>query len=142
MAQVALALGRRPPGPVSIRPASSLSCVMVALLVMSCPCARQVDGGAHRHGVGPFGAGAHPSMPDAALTCWRVQACARAEPAWFPGLAFRHDAAAGAGRPGHALLAAITMLVSSLAAAHNSWRLSRRDWSGRAAPGGALEAAP
>ena len=39
-------------------------------------------------------------------------------------------------------LAAITMLLSSLAVAYNSWRLSRRDWSGSPAPDGALEAAP
>ena len=39
-------------------------------------------------------------------------------------------------------LAAITMLVSSLAVAYNSWRLSRHDWSGDLAPAGALEAAP
>jgi len=38
-------------------------------------------------------------------------------------------------------LAAITMLVSSLAVAYNSWRLCRRDWSGDAAPAGMLEAA-
>ena len=32
-------------------------------------------------------------------------------------------------------LAAITMLLSSLAVAWNSWRLSRRDWSGALAAG-------
>jgi len=39
-------------------------------------------------------------------------------------------------------LAAITMLVSSLAVAYNSWRLCRRDWSGAIASPAALEAAP
>ncbi|WYX26628.1 hypothetical protein WJ969_14670 [Achromobacter xylosoxidans] len=59
-----------------IDPAHSLP-VMVALLVMRLSCAMSMAV-PHRHGVGPFGAGGHPSMPDAALDALLAQAGARA----------------------------------------------------------------
>lgn len=140
MAQVALALGAAAAW-AYIDPAHSLP-VMVALLVMSCPCAMSMavpTAMASAHSA----LAAHPSMPDAALDALLAQAQRKARQNLHGSLVWHllmtPLALVGWVTP---WLAAITMLVSSLAVAYNSWRLSRRDWSGRAAPGGALEAAP
>ena len=140
MAQVALALGAAAAW-AHIDPAHSIP-VMVALLVMSCPCAMSMavpTAMASAHSA----LAAHPSMPDAALDALLAQAQRKARQNLHGSLVWHllmtPLALVGWVTP---WLAAITMLVSSLAVAYNSWRLSRQDWSGSLAPGGALEAAP
>jgi cation transport ATPase len=85
---------------------------------------------------------AHPSMPDAALDELLRQARHKARQNLYGSLVWHllmtPLALVGWVTP---WLAAITMLVSSLAVAYNSWRLCRRDWSGELSPSGALEAA-
>ncbi len=140
MAQVALALAAAAVW-AWIHPARSIP-VMVALLVMSCPCAMSMavpTAMASAHSA----LAAHPSMPDAALDALLAQAQRKARQNLHGSLVWHllmtPLALVGWVTP---WLAAITMLVSSLAVAYNSWRLSRQDWSGDLAPGGALEAAP
>ena len=140
MAQVALALGAAAAW-AYIDPTHSIP-VMVALLVMSCPCAMSMavpTAMASAHST----LAAHPSMPDAALDALLAQAQRKARQNLHGSLVWHllmtPLALVGWVTP---WLAAITMLVSSLAVAYNSWRLSRQDWSGSLAPGGALEAAP
>ncbi|MDD7983317.1 hypothetical protein, partial [Achromobacter ruhlandii] len=140
MAQVALALGAAAVW-AWIDPAHSIP-VMVALLVMSCPCAMSMavpTAMASAHAA----LAAHPSMPDAALDALLAEAQRKARQNLHGSLAWHllmtPLALVGWVTP---WLAAITMLLSSLAVAYNSWRLSRRDWSGSPAPDGALEAAP
>lgn len=140
MAQVALALGAAAAW-AYIDPAHSIP-VMVALLVMSCPCAMSMavpTAMASAHSA----LAAHPSMPDAALDALLAQAQRKARQNLHGSLVWHllmtPLALVGWVTP---WLAAITMLVSSLTVAYNSWRLSRQDWSGSLAPGGALEAAP
>ncbi|KRC86400.1 hypothetical protein ASE30_01130 [Achromobacter sp. Root83] len=137
--QVALALAAAA-GWAYIDPAHSIP-VMVALLVMSCPCAMSMavpTAMASAHSA----LAAHPNMPEAALDALLDEARRKARQnlngslAWH--LLMTPLALAGWVTP---WLAAITMLVSSLAVAYNSWRLCRRDWSGEPAAGGALEAA-
>lgn len=115
--------------------------VMVALLVMSCPCAMSMavpTAMASAHSA----LAADPAMPDAALDALLAEARKKARQnlhgsvVWH--LLMTPLAVVGWVTP---WLAAITMLVSSLAVAYNSWRLCRRDWSG-APPSAALEAAP
>ncbi len=125
----------------NVRPDHAVA-VTVALLVMSCPCAMSMavpTSMASAHSA----LAAHPSMPDAALDALLAQAQRKARQNLHGSLAWHllmtPLALVGWVTP---WLAAITMLVSSLAVAYNSWRLSRQDWSGSAAPGGALEAAP
>ena len=111
-----------------IDPAHSIP-VMVALLVMSCPCAMSMavpTAMASAHAA----LAAHPSMPDAALQA----AAGRGGPQGAPehGSLVWHLLMTPLALVGWVTpwLAAITMLLSSLAVAWNSWRLSRRDWSG------------
>ncbi|WP_259249222.1 hypothetical protein [Achromobacter sp. JUb104] len=139
LAQVALALAAAI-GWAYIDPAHSLP-VMVALLVMSCPCAMSMavpTAMASAHSA----LAAHPTMPDAALDALLEQARHKARQNLYGSLVWHllmtPLALMGWVQP---WLAAITMLVSSLAVAYNSWRLCRRDWSGSAAPVGALDVA-
>jgi cation transport ATPase len=140
MVQVALALAAAAAW-AYIDPAHSIP-VMVALLVMSCPCAMSMavpTAMASAHSA----LAAHPNMPDAALDALLAEARRKARQnlngsvVWH--LLMTPLALVGWVTP---WLAAITMLVSSLAVAYNSWRLCRRDWSGALPPGAALEAAP
>ncbi|RSF07405.1 hypothetical protein [Achromobacter aegrifaciens] len=123
-----------------IDPAHSIP-VMVALLVMSCPCAMSMavpTAMASAHSA----LAAHPNMSDAALDELLGEARRRARQnlngsvVWH--LLMTPLALVGWVTP---WLAAITMLVSSLAVAYNSGRLCRRDWAGAPAPAAALEAA-
>ncbi|MNQ66613.1 Copper-exporting P-type ATPase A [compost metagenome] len=139
LVQVALALAAAA-GWAYIDPAHSIP-VMVALLVMSCPCAMSMavpTAMASAHSA----LAAHPNMPEAALDALLDEARRKARQNLNASLAWHllmtPLALAGWVTP---WLAAITMLVSSLAVAYNSWRLCRRDWSGEPAAGGALEAA-
>ncbi|KAG1457825.1 hypothetical protein G6F57_014818 [Rhizopus arrhizus] len=139
LAQVALALAAAAAW-AYIDPAHSIP-VMVALLVMSCPCAMSMavpTAMASAHSA----LAAHPSMPDAALDELLRQARHKARQNLYGSLVWHllmtPLALVGWVTP---WLAAITMLVSSLAVAYNSWRLCRRDWSGELSPSGALEAA-
>lgn len=140
MVQVALALAAAA-GWAYIDPAHSIP-VMVALLVMSCPCAMSMavpTAMASAHSA----LSAHPDMPESALDALLAEARRKARHNLHGSLVWHllmtPLALAGWVTP---WLAAITMLVSSLAVAYNSWRLCRRDWSGNMAPGAALEAAP
>ena len=117
-----------------IDPAHSIP-VMVALLVMSCPCAMSMavpTAMASAHAA----LAAHPSMPDAALQALLDEAGRKARQNLHGSLVWHllmtPLALVGWVTP---WLAAITMLLSSLAVAWNSWRLSRRDWSGALAAG-------
>ena len=108
-----------------IDPAHSIP-VMVALLVMSCPCAMSMavpTAMASAHAA----LAAHPSMPDAALQALLDEA-GQGAPELHGSLVWHllmtPLALVGWVTP---WLAAITMLLSSLAVAWNSWRLSRRD---------------
>lgn len=139
MVQVALALAAAAAW-AYIDPAHSIP-VMVALLVMSCPCAMSMavpTAMASAHSA----LAAHPNMSDAALDELQGEARRRARQnlngsvVWH--LLMTPLALVGWVTP---WLAAITMLVSSLAVAYNSWRLCRRDWAGAPAPAAALEAA-
>ena len=84
-----------------IDPAHSIP-VMVALLVMSCPCAMSMavpTAMASAHAA----LAAHPSMPDAALQALLDEAGRKArQTSWLACMASADDAA-GAGRLGHAL---------------------------------------
>lgn len=138
--QVALALAAGA-GWACVDPAHSIP-VMVALLVMSCPCAMAMavpTAMASAHSA----LAAHPAMPGAALDALLDEARRKARQNLYGSLAWHllmtPLALAGWVTP---WLAAITMLVSSLAVAWNSWRLCRRDWSGEPAPRHALQAAP
>ncbi|CAB3688915.1 hypothetical protein [Achromobacter pulmonis] len=140
MAQVALALGAAVVW-ADIDPAHSIP-VMVALLVMSCPCAMSMavpTAMASAHAA----LAAQPSMPESALDALLAAAQRKARQNLHGSLVWHllmtPLALVGWVTP---WLAAITMLVSSLAVAYNSWRLSRHDWSGSQAPGDALGAAP
>lgn len=140
MVQVALALAAAA-GWAYIDPAHSIP-VMVALLVMSCPCAMSMavpTAMASAHSA----LAAHPDMPEAALDALLAEARRKARQNLYGSLVWHllmtPLALVGWVTP---WLAAITMLVSSLAVAYNSWRLCRRDWSGRLAAGAALGAAP
>lgn len=139
MAQVALALGAALIW-AGIDPARGIP-VMVALLVMSCPCAMSMavpTTMASAHAV----LAAHPSMPDATLDALLAQARRKARLSLRGSLVWHllmtPLALVGWVTP---WLAAVTMLVSSLAVAGNAWRLARRDWSGSLASDDALEAA-
>jgi cation transport ATPase len=139
LAQVALALAAAAAW-AYIDPAHSIP-VMVALLVMSCPCAMSMavpTAMASAHSA----LAVHPSMPEAALDELLRQARHKARQNLYGSLVWHllmtPLALVGWVTP---WLAAITMLVSSLAVAYNSWRLCRRDWSGELSPSGALEAA-
>jgi cation transport ATPase len=140
LAQVALALGA---GAVwaYIDPAHSVP-VMVALLVMSCPCAMSMavpTAMASAHAA----LAADPAMSDAALDALLERARRKARQNLHGSLAWHllmtPLALVGWVTP---WLAAITMLVSSLAVAYNSWRLTRHHGLAGEAAGGALEAAP
>ncbi|WP_241071278.1 hypothetical protein [Achromobacter xylosoxidans] len=127
MAQVALALAAAAAW-AYIDPARSLP-VMVALLVMSCPCAMSMavpTAMASAHSA----LAAHPSMSEAALDTLLAQAQRKARQSLHAALAWHllvtPLALAGWVTP---WLAAIAMLVSSLAVACNAWRWARRDWS-------------
>ena len=127
MAQVALALGAAAVW-ARIDPAHSIP-VMVALLVMSCPCAMSMavpTAMASAHAA----LAAHPSMPDAALDALLAEAQRKARQNLHGSLAWHllmtPLALVGWVTP---WLAAITMLLSSLAVACNAWRWARRDWS-------------
>ena len=140
MVQVALALAAAA-GWAYIDPAHSIP-VMVALLVMSCPCAMSMavpTAMASAHSA----LAAHPDMPEAALDALLAEARRKARQNLYGSLVWHllmtPLALVGWVTP---WLAAITMLVSSLAVAYNSWRLCRRDWSGSLAAGAALGAAP
>ena len=140
MIQVALALAAAA-GWAYIDPAHSIP-VMVALLVMSCPCAMSMavpTAMASAHSA----LAAHPDMPDAALDALLDEARRKARQNLYGSLVWHllmtPLALVGWVTP---WLAAITMLVSSLAVAYNSWRLCRRDWSDELSSGGALGAAP
>lgn len=140
LAQVLLALAAAI-GWAAIDPAHSLP-VMVALLVMSCPCAMSMavpTAMASAHSA----LAAHPNMSDAALDALLRRAREKARQNLYGSLIWHllmtPLALMGWVQP---WLAAITMLASSLAVAYNSWRLCRRDWSVGPAPLGALEAAP
>ncbi|MGN6458192.1 MAG: P-type ATPase, partial [Achromobacter mucicolens] len=139
MAQVALALAAAA-GWAYIDPAHSIP-VMVALLVMSCPCAMSMavpTAMASAHSA----LAAHPDMPESALDALLAEARRKARQNLYGSLVWHllmtPLALVGWVTP---WLAAITMLLSSLAVAYNSWRLCRRDWSGAPAAGSALGAA-
>lgn len=140
LVQVALALAAAA-GWAYIDPAHSIP-VMVALLVMSCPCAMSMavpTAMASAHSA----LSAHPDMPESALDALLAEARRKARHNLYGSLVWHllmtPLALIGWVTP---WLAAITMLVSSLAVAYNSWRLCRRDWSGNMTPGVALGAAP
>jgi cation transport ATPase len=140
MAQVVLALAAAA-GWAYIDPAHSIP-VMVALLVMSCPCAMSMavpTAMASAHSA----LAAHPDMPEAALDALLAEARRKARHNLYGSLVWHllmtPLALVGWVTP---WLAAITMLVSSLAVAYNSWRLCGRDWSGSMTPAAALGAAP
>lgn len=127
MAQVALALAAAVIW-ARIDPTRSIP-VMVALLVMSCPCAMSMavpTAMASAHSA----LATHPSMSDAALDALLAQAQRKARQSLHASLAWHllvtPLALAGWVTP---WLAAIAMLVSSLAVACNAWRWARRDWS-------------
>lgn len=139
MVQVALALAAAA-GWAYIDPAHSIP-VMVALLVMSCPCAMSMavpTAMASAHSA----LAAHPDMPESALDALLAEARRKARQNLYGSLVWHllmtPLALVGWVTP---WLAAITMLLSSLAVAYNSWRLCRRDWSGATATGSALGAA-
>lgn len=139
LAQVALALAAAA-GWAYIDPAHSIP-VMVALLVMSCPCAMSMavpTAMASAHSA----LAAHPDMPESALDALLAEARRKARQNLYGSLVWHllmtPLALVGWVTP---WLAAITMLLSSLAVAYNSWRLCRRDWSGATAAGSALGAA-
>ncbi|NYS17219.1 hypothetical protein HZS47_30735, partial [Achromobacter xylosoxidans] len=127
MAQVALALAAAAAW-AYIDPTRSLP-VMMALLVMSCPCAMSMavpTAMASAHSA----LATHPSMSDAALDTLLAQTQRKARQSLHAALAWHllvtPLALAGWVTP---WLAAIAMLVSSLAVACNAWRWARRDWS-------------
>jgi len=142
MAQVALALAGAAVW-AWLDPARSVA-VMVALLVMSCPCAMSMAVPAAM-AAAHSALAARPGMSDAALDALLAASARRANQNLYGSLAWHllmtPLALAGWVAP---WLAAITMLVSSLGVAWHSWRLCRLDWTGAGpdAPAGALEAAP
>lgn len=117
--------------------------VMVSLLVMSCPCAMAMAvptamSAAHAC------LGAHPDMPAGQLGRMLALARRKARQNLYGSLAWHllmtPLAMAGLVAP---WLALITMLLSSLAVAWNSWRLCRVDWGDapRGEPAGGADAA-